>query len=397
MNTLNPSQGPLVFALDIGGAGPTVVVKDCIDIKGTVTGCGSEAFAGSACADCNAGVVDNLLAQDCHITGKAKMHELAFGMTGVNDFSGTPVNPHWPDRIPGGSSSGSAVAVAAGLCDFAIGTDTGGSVRQPAICCGVFGIKPTFGRISRNGLTPKESSLDCVGAFARDLDMIEIAMQAMDPTFTKETLDDVPKLTRLKTDVVPEVGGALEAALMSACPDIAYETLPSIDAAFHAGMTIISHEMAATFGGLLDEGAPLGADIHARLSAACGVSRTQLAEAESVRQEFTAQVDRLLQVYDALVTPALPIVPPTLEEAKDPKNIQPLTLFLRPFNVSGHPAIALPALSDTGLPIGLQIVGRKGEDAKLCAIARWVVSTTPVFASKSPTETAGPTPARAAL
>jgi amidase len=382
MNAHATSSHALVQELSMGGTGPTVVIKDCIDIAGTVTGCGSEAFASAAPALENAVVVEALLTAGCRIIGKANMHELAFGMTGVNGFHGTPVNPNWPDRIPGGSSSGSAVAVAAGLCDFAIGTDTGGSVRQPAICCGVIGIKPTFGRISRKGLSPKNSSLDCVGAFARDMDMIETAMAAMDPTFTSETLVNAPKLTRIKSDPVAEVGDPLVYALMDAYPGMGYECLTHFEAAFQAGMTVISYETAAAFGHLLDEGAPLGADIRKRLTAARHVTEAQLAEAEAVRTAFTAEVDALLDQYDALVTPALPVIPPTLSEAQDPQTILPLTRFLRPFNLSGHPAITLPARTNSGLPIGLQLVGRKGEEARLCAIARWIVSCVPDFQSK---------------
>ncbi|MBN9889366.1 amidase [Salipiger abyssi] len=372
------AETALVRRLSLGGTGPDVVVKDCIDIAGTVTACGSEAFAEAPPAAAHATVVEALLAAGCHITGKARMHELAFGMTGVNAFFGTPVNPRWPDRIPGGSSSGSAVAVAAGLCDFAVGTDTGGSVRQPATCCGVFGIKPSFGRISRRGLLPRDSTLDCVGAFARDMGMLQTAMAAMDPGFARASLDSAPKLTRIDAEAAPEVSGPLDAALT----DLPHEKLPHLEAAFAAGMTVISRETVTAFGDLLDTGAPLGTDIRARLTAAHQVTDAQLAEAEAVRRRFTAEVDALLERYDALITPALPVVPPTLEAARDPQSILPLTRFLRPFNLSGHPALTLPALSASGLPIGLQLVGRKGEDARLCAIAEWLVASLPLFQSK---------------
>lgn len=149
----------LVIGVD---GGPTVAVKDCLDIAGHVTRCGSAAYADAAPALTNSAVVDRLLEAGCRIVGKTRLHEIAYGMTGVNAYEGTPVNPRWPDRIPGGSSSGSAVAVAAGSVDFAIGTDTGGSVRQPAICCGVIGFKPTFGRVDRRGALPAVSSLDCI-------------------------------------------------------------------------------------------------------------------------------------------------------------------------------------------------------------------------------------------
>jgi amidase len=129
----NSPQGVFVRHLDLGGEGPSVGVKDSIDIAGQPTGLGSAAFAGARPATRHAA-------------------ELAYGVTGINAWTGTPRNPAMPDRIPGGSSSGSAVAVAARLVDFAIGTDTGGSIRIPAACCAVYGLKPSFGRVSRLGV-----------------------------------------------------------------------------------------------------------------------------------------------------------------------------------------------------------------------------------------------------
>ncbi len=366
--------------LDLGGNGLTVAVKDCIDIQSEITACGSAALANAAPANHHADVVSAVLNSGCHIIGKTNMHELAFGMTGVNAAFGTPVNPRWPDRIPGGSSSGSAVAVAAGLCDFAIGTDTGGSIRQPAICCGVYGIKPTFGRVSRAGCSPVDSSLDCVGVFARSAAMMTRAMAAMDPTFSPQTVLSAPRLARIKSQVDRTLGDELIYALMEGLPDAAYLTLPGMQAAFEAGMTIIAHETAAAFGHLLDQNAPLGADIRHRLTAARQVSPTALRQAEAIRDSFTAEVDAALQDYDALITPALPVVPPTLAEAQDPSTILPLTRMLRPFNLSGHPALVMPlAVGRQGLPAGIQLIGRKGADELLCAIAEWMAATLPAF------------------
>ncbi|MQY44004.1 amidase [Epibacterium sp. SM1969] len=366
--------------LDLGADGLTVMVKDCIDIKGEITTCGSAALAGNAPANDHADVVAALLDAGCHIVGKTNMHELAFGMTGANVTFGTPVNPRWPDRIPGGSSSGSAVAVAAGQCDFALGTDTGGSVRQPAICCGIYGIKPSFGRVSRAGCTPAYSSLDCVGVFARSAPMLSRGMAAIDPSFTTKTLPTAPRLARIKSKVDPALGDELIYALMEGLPNAAYLTLPSLDAAFDAGMTIIAHETAVAFGYLLDQDAPLGADIKQRLTAACEVSQQAIAQAEDIRARFTTEVDAALDQYDALITPALPVAPPTWDQAKDPAAILPLTRLLRPFNLSGHPALVMPiAQPRTGLPAGIQLVGRKGADEHLCAIAEWMAATLPAF------------------
>lgn len=363
----NDPYKALALPLDLGRpGGMRVAVKDCIDIAGFPTRAGSAAFDDAPAAATHAKVVGDILAAGCHIIGKSRMHELAFGMTGVNEACGTAINPAWPDRIPGGSSSGSAVAVAAGLADFAVGTDTGGSIRQPACCCGVAGFKPSFGRISRQGATPAYSSLDCIGPFARDPDMLIRAMVAMDPSFVPVS---APAVTRLiAVDVKPS------AEVQSALDLVDYATfekapLPSLEAAFKAGMTLIGHETAAAFGYLLAQNASLGKDIRGRLAKAAEIPLAALHEAETIREAFTAEVDALLKDHDAILLPAMPTPPPTLIEALDPQTVLGLTLYIRPFNLSGHPVVMLPLMTREGLPAGLQLVGRKGEDAILLAIA----------------------------
>ena len=155
-----------------------VVIKYSIDIADTRTGLASRARESAAPGQQHSIAVDDLLAAGHQIVGKAVMHELAFGVTGINPYSGTPLNPQYPNLIPSRSSSGSAVAVAAGIADYALGTDTGGSVCFPAVCCDVFGHKPTFGRVSRIGAWPANSSLDCIGPFASNLATLQIAQQA---------------------------------------------------------------------------------------------------------------------------------------------------------------------------------------------------------------------------
>ena len=162
---------------------PSIAIKDSIDIAGYATTAASRALADVPPASEHAEVVQRLLDAGWRITGKTNMHELAFGMTGINDLHGTPPNPQDPARIPGGSSSGSASAVGQHLVDAALGTDTGGSIRGPAACCGVIGLKPTFGRVSRDGVAPRVTTLDCVGPFARDMDTIIRVMSAIDPSF----------------------------------------------------------------------------------------------------------------------------------------------------------------------------------------------------------------------
>jgi amidase len=377
--------GAFVGAVSPGdGKGPTVAVKDCIDIKGMVSRCGSQALANSAPALNNAPVIDRLLAAGCHIVGKTRMHELAYGMTGINLFEGTPRNPRWPDRIPGGSSSGSAASVAAGLVDFAIGTDTGGSIRQPAICCGVIGFKPTWGRVDRTGAHPAESSLDCIGPLARTMPMIDLAMQALDPTFRSETATGPLKIARLLPDAAsePRMAEPLLALDLGAGGTIVDILLPSLDDAFRAGMTIIGRETYLANADLLASGAPLGKDVKARLEAASKITDEEVARAEEIRRLFTETVDAILGTCDVLVTLALPMAPPLLADANDPARVLTLTRYLRPFNLSGHPAIVLPAVTADGLPSGVQLVASKGEDARLCAIARALSETNPIFQTK---------------
>lgn len=370
--------------LELGAPdGLTVAVKDCLDIAGLPTRCGSAAFDHAPAAQRHAAVVDALLAAGCRVVGKTTMHELAYGMTGINARFGTPVNPGWPGLIPGGSSSGSAAAVAAGLVDFAVGTDTGGSVRQPAACCGVFGMKPTFGRIDRRGASPAASSLDCIGPLARSIDMLERAMTAMDPSFLPaKGLDRPPRLALLRHPDGAEADRDWTALLPASAAAMPWVELPLLDDAFHAGMTVIARETHRAFGHLLAGPAALGDDVRARLTAAGTVTDDDLARAEDVRTRFTASVDALLADCDALVTPALPVPPPSLDAAQDPKAVLPLTRFLRPFNLSGHPAIVLPAIDAHGLPRGIQIVGRKFEDPQLCAIAAWLCLAEPNFQAK---------------
>jgi amidase len=269
--------------------------------------------------------------------------------------------------------------------DFAIGTDTGGSVRQPAICCGVIGMKPTFARVDRTGAQPAKSSLDSIGPFARTMPMIERAMAAIDPSFEVERANAPLRIARLRMDDkidprMAEAAMAVEAAQGSVMHDVELDLL---DDAFRAGMTIIARETLLANVHLLDAGAPLGDDIRKRLEGARAVTDADMADAEDIRTRFTAQVDAVLDEYDVLLTPALPIVPPLLSEARDPAKVLTLTRYLRPFNLSGHPAIVLPVTTADGLPSGVQFVARKGQDARLCALARWFIETNLIFQTEA--------------
>jgi amidase len=354
------------------GAGLKVGIKDSIDIAGYATQLGSAVYLDAPQATQHAVVVQSLLDAGCDIVGKTTMHELAYGITGINGWSGTPVNPRYPDRVPGGSSSGSAVAVAASLVDFALGTDTGGSIRIPAASCGIVGLKTTYGRVSRDGVHPRTSSLDCVGPFARELSMIERAMSLIDPTFIVQKPPATIRLGMVNVAAEPVIHEAVRQALDRAGIVPQPVTLPSFDAVFAAGLTIIGAENWATYGPIA-ESAKLGADVRTRLLGARAITPQALRAAEVCRLQFRAEVDALFQHVDALVLPTLPDVPLALAAAGDAAAAIRTTRFVRPFNVSGHPALTLPLQTRAGLPAGLQLVGPRGADAALCSLAHGIV------------------------
>lgn len=357
--------------LDLGArGGPAVAVKDVIDVAGVATRCGTRALEGTAPAAANAAVVVRLLQAGCRIVGKTVLHELAFGVTGINEWAGTPANTLFPDHIPGGSSSGSAAAVAAGEVDFALGTDTGGSIRVPAVCCGVIGFKPTFGRIDRSGISPAATSLDCIGPIARTMEQISFAMQALDPHFTIVERGGL-SVGRLLVGADPAIDRAVDAALRQSGLTVAPVAAPDFAAAFDAGLAIINRETFRAYGHLLGSG-QLGEDVARRLVAAARTSDDDVEGAEKVRAAFREAIDRLLDRCDVLALPTLPVVPPLLGAAGSDRSAIALTGLVRPFNLSGHPALSLPVRTAPGLPAGLQIVARHGDDALLCTAGRHI-------------------------
>jgi amidase len=348
---------------------PTIAIKDSIDIAGYATTAASRALADAPPAQQHAVVVQRLLDAGWRITGKTNMHELAFGMTGINDYCGTPINPQDPARIPGGSSSGSASAVGLGLVDAALGTDTGGSVRGPAACCGVIGFKPTFGRVSREGVAPGFTTLDCIGPFARDMNTIVAVMKAIDPVFQRVEANARIGLVRVEAEREMSEAVARVARAVSSSSSI---ELASMKEAFNAGLAVINAETWRAFGHLVDSG-KLGADIAARLKAASNTSDADLEAAERMRRTFTNEVDRALENLDVLVMPTMPALPITIEAARSGTSVIAMSSLIRPFNLSGHPALTLPVpIAHSRMKAGLQIIGRKGEDEVVCAVARQI-------------------------
>jgi len=360
-----------VANLDLGGNGPRVAIKDTIDVAGVPTRAGSRALDDAAPAAANAVVVERLLAAGYHVVGKANMHELAFGTTGINAWTGTPLNVRFPAFVPGGSSSGSAVAVAAGLADVALGTDTGGSVRIPAACCGLFGLKPTFGRVSRDGVMPAQTSLDCVGPFATDMDALIACMRAIDPSFGALPDTAGVAIGVVEVEAKAEIRAAVEAAVAAGGFATGRVGLSQFVPAYDAGLVVINAETWAACGELVATGR-VGEDVARRLLAASKTTAADVHAAEAVRAAFTAQVDAALREFTILALPTMADAPPLLAEAADTSKLVGMTSLVRPFNLSGHPAIAIPLPGPGDFPMSLQLVAAKGHDELLCAVARQI-------------------------
>lgn len=369
MQPVRESKG-FVERFTLGDGDLRFAVKDTLDVAGHRTLAGCPALAESAVAQQHASVVEMLLSSGCQLVGKTTLHELAFGVTGINPWAGTPVNPCYPELIPGGSSSGSAAVVASGEVDFALGTDTGGSVRMPAACCGILGLKPGYGVLSRQGVVPAESSLDCVGIFARDADVLRQVLHRLDVPV------DAPLTTLPEMAFIAAAQPEIDAMLLTTLTrwDIYPQRagLPLLRDAHRAGLTLINHENWQAFGPLLASG-KVSADVASRIRRGETVSAQDVHEAETVRQRFSAQVDEQLMKTPLLALATLPELPPTLAEANDPLRVVELTRLVRPFNLSGHPALTLPMGSLNDRPVALQLVARKGNESLLVQAAEWLM------------------------
>jgi amidase len=357
--------------------GIRLAVKDLIDLDGVPTTAGSRALAEAPTpaqrdAPCMAGA----RAAGVAIVGKVNLHELAFGASGVNRYFGTPVNPLDHDRVPGGSSSGSAVAVADGEADIAYGSDTGGSIRVPAAFCGITGLKTTHGRISLEGVWPLAPSLDTVGPMARDVAGVVAGMTLLEPGFTVDAAPAarVGRIRPAGIDVDPGINAAVDAALAQSGIKVTETDLPGWLGAREACGVIIDAEAAASNSALLGDTARrelLGADVRARLSGGAAISPDEIARARALQPGWRAALGTALREVDLLVLPTVPFYPPLLSRS-GPVHYTSLT---NPVNLSGFPAIALPVPSANGLPASLQLIGPPDSEALLLATAAVIEAT----------------------
>ncbi len=351
------------------GPGVRVAVKDLVDLRGFPTTAGCAAVAATADvaeadAACLAGVRASVEEGRASIAGKANLHELALGVTGINSWSGTPVNPLDPRRVPGGSSSGSAVAVATGEADVAVGTDTGGSVRIPAACCGVVGLKTTFGRIPTAGVRPLAPALDTVGPIARDVNGLVAGMALLEPGFVEDAGWTPSGVGRLSLPAAPVIDEAIDAALAAASVRSVPVELPLWSDATHAGLRLLSAEAWTVNGHLVATG-EVGADVAARLEIGARTTQGELAAASVVAGRWRAELARVFERVDVVALPTLLDVPPLLEDAAQMMKLR-VTV---PVNLAGVPAISLPVPAGS-LPASLQIMGPLGSEERLVALAR---------------------------
>ncbi len=355
------------------GVGPRVAVKDLVDVAGVITTAGSQAVADFAVpAATDAVLLAGIRSASARIVGKANLHELAFGTSGVNAWAGTPANPLDPGRIPGGSSSGSAVAVATDVADVAIGSDTGGSIRIPAAFCGVSGLKTTFGRIPLEGVWPLARSLDTVGPIAVDIAGLTTMMRLFEPGFTAS--DDPARTVgrlRLPSETIdPDIDAAVDQALVQSEFEVIEINLPEWDEAWHRCGDLLTYEAWEANRRLVEDptSRPLiGEAVRDRLLSGSKVTRARLDAARGFQATFTSLLGAWLERVELLALPTTGMHPPLLEDASK-------TTYNRltsPINLAGLPALSLPISGNTRFPASLQLVGPpRGEELLLATASR---------------------------
>ena len=356
-----------IIRLESKGSGPRLAVKDLIDMAGLPTTAGCKAVADRAQpATIDAPCLAGARAAGARIVGKVNLHELAFGGTGLNPWFGNPVNPLDPSRIPGGSSSGSAVAVATDEADVAYGSDTGGSVRTPSACCGTAGLKTTWGRVSLEGVWPLSQSLDTVGPMARDVAGLVVGMQLLEPGFTvsASTPQVVGRFRGLAAD--PALEAALDRVLETSELEVLDVELPGWPGAIQAGVTVLIAEAWRNDHHLLDDHPEgLGDDVRARLGFGRDVDDGVLAQTKARRDEWRAELATAFTRVEAIALPTLVMFPPRIGESGDETVVSNV-----PVNFAGHPSLALPIPSGQALPASMQLVGPDGAEERLLALGR---------------------------
>jgi aspartyl-tRNA(Asn)/glutamyl-tRNA(Gln) amidotransferase subunit A len=347
------------------GSGPALAVKDLFDTAGVRTTYGSAVFADHV-PDRTATAVDRLVRSSYRIVGKANLHEFAWGITSENPHYGTVPNPIAPGRVAGGSSGGCGAALAAGIADAALGSDSAGSVRIPAACCGVTGLKPTHGLVPIDGCWPLAPSFDVAGPMARDVAGCARMMAALVPGFAEP---DLGSLDGVRVGIAwigradPLVRERVEAAA-ALFADRRPLDLPLPEGAYAA----FAREAATVHADLFRERrAQYGENVATKLERALALTDEEAAAGRAALDAYRVRIADLTAEVDLVVTPTVPMVAP-------PTGIGDLALRERmieltfPWSAVGAPALALPCgPAEDGLPASVQIAGRPGDDALVLA------------------------------
>jgi len=354
-----------ITRFDTSGPGVALAVKDLIDMEGVPTTAGCRAVANEATpAAADAACLAGARSAGARIVGRTNLHELALGVTGVNPWYGTPVNPLDPGLVPGGSSSGSAVAVATFEADVAYGSDTGGSVRIPSACCGTAGLKTTWGRIPLRGVWPLSPSFDTVGPMARDVSGLVLGMGLLEPGFTTGDGAGV-RVGRLRVEAHPAIDAAIDRALDVAELEVRDIELPQWDAATAAaGILLVSEAWDNDRDLVTRHPDEIGADVVGRLRLGESIDTRALASARKVTEEWNVGLAEVFRGVDVIATPTLTVFPPPLEGGEE-------LLMARctlPVNLAGVPALALPVPSAGAVPASLQLIGPSHGEEMLLAV-----------------------------
>ena len=368
-------------------------IKDLFETKGIRTTAGSLFFKDYLPSE-DAAVIQKLKAAGAVIMGKTNTHEIALGVTTNNPHFGATRNPWDITRIPGGSSGGSAVAVATGMSLAALGTDTGGSIRIPASLCGVVGLKPTYGRVSLRGVFPLSWNLDHVGPITHTVKDAALVLQliagydANDPASINMLLGDY--LNHLEDEIK---GKKFALAVGSYVEDADEEVITAVNetvkvfASFGAKVEKVETDFlreAALANALMTQtdGAAyhsermaehpdwFGADVRERLETGTSVTSTEYSLARRAQTQMSHRFVQFFKQYDFLLLPTTPIPAPLIEGSNAVEQARRLTRFTAPFNLTGLPAISVPCgFNQEGLPIGLQIVVKAWNEAALLQAA----------------------------